>query len=837
VPELPRGTVTLLFTDIEGSTRLLLELGDRYAELLAEHRRVLREAFARHGGVEVDTQGDAFFVAFTRANDAAAAAADAQRALTDGPMRVRMGIHTGEPIVTDDGYIGVDVHQTARIAAAAHGGQVLFSGTTRQLLAPALELRDLGEHRLRDLGPPQRLYQLGNDKFPPLRSLYQTNLPVQPTPLVGRERELEEVRRLLESCRLLTLTGPGGCGKTRVALQLAADVAEAFADGLFWVPLQTLTSPGLVAPTISQAVGAKADLTDYLRGKRLLLLIDNFEQLLDDRYALADLLAECPELKLLVTSREPLHLAGEQEYEVPPLPEADAVVLFVERARSVKANFEPDEHIFEICRRLDGLPLAIELAAARTKILPTSAIVERLDQRLEFLTRAARDAPARHRTLRATLEWSHELLRDAEKQAFARLSVFAGGCTIAAADEICATGIETMHSLVDKSLVRALGERFAMFETIQQYALERLEDSGDGDAIRRRHAEYFAALAVQAEQALETGDAAVWLDRLSEETANLRAALAWSANTDRDLHAALATSLRNFWLARGDVTEGQAWLDGVLVRVPESTLLRAKALEGAMELARVVGDHRRAKNLAEERLALARELDAPDVRASALHDVGLLAADEGEHERAQAFYEEAVELGRRIGHRRVALWLTDLGSLARWHSDFERAAAILQEALGLHRQARDAAGVAYALDELATVVLHEGRPDEARTLLTEGLRNWQTVGATNLIVVSLDTHAAAIAAQGEGERAARLLGAARALRESMAIRPLYQEKNASPANLAAATARAQVGDDAFEAAFAHGQMLSLDDAIAEALADVSGKPTLTATPTGRAPSG
>ena len=415
MPELPSGTVTLLFTDIQGSTRLLDEFGDRYADVLAEHRRVVRAALSRHGGVEVDTQGDAFFLAFERARDAVATAEEVQEELSGGPVRVRIGIHTGEPVVTEEGYVGADVHRAARIMSAGHGGQVVISETTRQLLDSTMELRDLGEHRLKDLSAAQRLHQLGGDEFPPLRTLYRTNLPTQPTRLVGRARELEEAGTLLRSRRLLTLTGPGGSGKTRLALQLAADAVEEFPDGVFWVPLQALRDPTLVERAIAASLGADTGLTEHVGSKRLLVLLDNFEQVVDAANVVSTLLSETPNAKVLATSREPLHVESEQRFPVEPLPEDDAAILFVERARAVAPGFRPATTVGEICRRLDGLPLAIELAAARVALLDPDELLARLEQRLPILASRSRDAPARQRTLRAAIEWSYELLDRASR--------------------------------------------------------------------------------------------------------------------------------------------------------------------------------------------------------------------------------------------------------------------------------------------------------------------------------------------------------------------------------------------------------------------------------------
>ncbi|MBA2642762.1 MAG: adenylate/guanylate cyclase domain-containing protein, partial [Actinobacteria bacterium] len=473
--ELPSGTVTLLFTDIEGSTRLLHELGERYADVLAEHRRVLRDAFSRHGGHEVDTQGDAFFVAFTRASDAVATAGDAQAALEDGPVRVRIGIHTGEPVVTDEGYVGVDVHRAARIMGAGHGGQVLISETTAGLLDSA-GVRDLGEHRLKDLTAPQRLYQLGDEDFPPLRTLYRTNLPIQPTPLVGRERELEEAGRLVRSRRLLTLTGPGGSGKTRLALQLAAEAVEQFPDGVFWVPLQALRDPALVEPAIEASIGADNGLIEHVANKRLLVLIDNFEQVVEAAPVVSSLLAGTPNAKLLVTSREPLHVESEQRYPVEPLPDHDAEVLFAERAQAVSRGFVATATVGEICRRLDGLPLAIELAAARVALLDPDDLLARLDRRLPLLASRSRDAPDRQQTLRATIEWSYELLDPDEQELFRSLAVFRGSFLLAAAEAVCDADLDALESLVVKNLVRRWSTgRLGMLDTIREYAVELLD--------------------------------------------------------------------------------------------------------------------------------------------------------------------------------------------------------------------------------------------------------------------------------------------------------------------------------------------------------------------------
>jgi predicted ATPase/class 3 adenylate cyclase len=608
VRKLPNGTVTLLFTDIEGSTRLLDEFGQRYAQVLAEHRRTLREVFSRHGGVEVNTEGDAFFVAFTRASDAVLAAKGIQDALADGPVHVRIGIHTGEPVVTEEEYVGLDVHRAARIMAAAHGDQVLLSETTARLLDSAPELRDLGEHRLKDLTAPQRLYQLGDRIFPPPRTLYQTNLPIQPTPLVGRERELEEVGALLRSNRLLTLTGAGGSGKTRLALQLAAEAVEQFPDGVFWVPLQALRDPALVARAIAASVGADDALFEYIANKALLVLLDNFEQVIEAAPTVSALLAATPSAKVLVTSREPLHLESEQRHPVEPLSDDDAEVLFIERARAVAPGFRPTATVVEICRRVNGLPLAIELAAAHVALLDLDDLLARLEQRLPLLASRSRDAPARQRTLRAAIEWSYELLRPTEQDVFRRLAVFRGSFSLGAAEAICGANLDILESLVEKNLIRRWGSgRLGMLDTIGEYALERLDESPDAEVIHQRHGEFFLGLAESAvppevtanRSALGNLNAAkldvrkpMLHDIAKADQDNFRGALAWAIRSGSiGLGLKLASALDSFWVTN-DPAEGMRWFAGLLER-PEAEAVQADIRADALRAYGGSNRHRR----------------------------------------------------------------------------------------------------------------------------------------------------------------------------------------------------------------------------------------------------
>jgi predicted ATPase/class 3 adenylate cyclase/tetratricopeptide (TPR) repeat protein len=611
--EPPSGTVTLLFSDIEGSTRLLRRMGDGYAELLARHRELLRDAFERHGGYVLEGEGDAFFVAFDLAGEAVAAAEQAQRALAGhewpagNEIRVRMGLHTGEPRPADGNYVGLDVHEAARVMAAAHGGQVLLTEATRELLGAGVRLRDLGEHLLRDLSGPHRLYQLEIDglqgEFPPLNTEANrsANLPAEPNAFIGRERELAEADALLarDEVRLLTLIGTGGTGKTRLALQLASGVIERFPAGVFFVSLAALRDWELVVPTIARTLGlrehsgetALETLTEHLRGRELLLVLDNFEQVVGAAPALSGLLDEAPGLRLLVTSRTPLRLRGERAYRVPQLSLPDlrepvsaveaarieSVRLFVERAQAAAEDFEVDDEnaaaVAEICVRLDGLPLAIELAAPWVRTLTPQALLRRLDQRLPLLTGGVQDVDERQRTLRGAIDWSYDLLSEREQALFRSLAVFVGGCRFEAAETVPGAGadvLEGLDSLVEKSLLRRRADsdgepRFLMLETIREYAHEQLESSGELEACRRLHAGWFAELAEFLDAESRTGDQPASVARLDEDYANLRAAIHWARESrDGALLLRLATALWPFWSIRGYVGEGRRALEDAM---------------------------------------------------------------------------------------------------------------------------------------------------------------------------------------------------------------------------------------------------------------------------------
>jgi predicted ATPase/class 3 adenylate cyclase len=731
--DLPSGTVTFLFTDVEDSTGLLRELGaEAYGDALTEHRRILRAAFGAYGGVEVDTQGDAFFVAFPTAAGALDAAAHAMAELANGRVRVRMGIHTGAPHVAAEGYVGLDVHRAARIAACGHGGQILVSASTASLVG-ADGLRDLGEHALKGMARPERIFQLGAGDFPALNTLRRASLPAAPTPFLGRAGELAEVVALgaREDVRLLTLTGPGGTGKTRLALQAASELAWAHPDGVWWVPLAPLRDAGLVLDAAAQVLDAKDGPAAEIGDRSMLVVFDNFEHVIAAGADVAGLLAACPRLDVLVTSREPLHISGEHEYAVPPLERGDSVDLFVARAGAVRHDFEADESVPEICRRLDDLPLALELAAARAKALTAAQILSRLEQRLPLLTGGARDLPARQRTLHATIEWSHELLSPAEQTLFARLAVFHGGCTLDAAERVAAADLDTLQSLVDRSLVRHAGERYWLLETIREYALERLAEAADAQTLRDGHAGFYLELAELAEPEVTGADQARWLERLADDHENLRAALErFLAGGDAQLALRLGGALVVFWFVRGHYGEGRDWLNRVLaVALPDETPALAKALWGAGFLGVLANDYEHAPAVLERAAGLARRVDDLSTLARCQSMLGLLEFFRNDIPQARALFQESIEAARRAGD----VWcladaLGTLASIAPLHGDLATAEAAGQEGLAIARASGDQQGVRMSLFALALAALRGGDHDAVDTLGGEGLLRSRELG-------------------------------------------------------------------------------------------------------------
>ena len=823
--DLVAGTVTLVFTDIEGSTLLLEQLKDRYANVLSDHHRLLREAFGMRGGSEHDAAGDGLYFTFPSARAALAGAVDAQRAVLahtwpDGvSVRVRMGLHTGEPVSADVGLVGLDVHRAARIAAAGHGGQILLSQTVRDLVGrevpPGVSLVDLGEHRLKDLADSQRLFQavaggLPAD-FPALRTIESrpNNLPRQLSSFVGRQRELGDARAILKGAPLLTLTGPGGVGKTRLSLQIAADVLDEFEDGCWVVELGALADEGLVLESIAAALGVaeqpgrplSSTLVDHLRTRRVLVLLDNCEHLLEATARHAHvLLTGCPTLRILATSREALGISGESVFPVPSLglPDADrpataeqasqweAVRLFVDRAAAVDPNFRLTDQnaraVIQVCQRLDGIPLALELAAARVRALPVEQIAARLDDRFRLLTGGSRVAVTRHQTLRATIDWSYDLLSEDERAVLRRMSVFAGGGTLSAAEAVCLGGevtkgdvLDLLSRLVDKSLVvsgasvsEASGSnavaaegRFRLLETVRQYARERLLDSGETEAAFRRHRDWYLALVERAKPDFFSGPPpAQWLEVFDREHDNLRAALEWSSTEPGGTQAGLrmTAALWRYWEIRGYFVEGRRWLERTLAATDgDVSSLRANALTGAGILAHIQGDYPAALAFHEQSLVQHRQLGNPHSIAHAAHNLANVAADQGDYTRARELYREHNEISRSLGDRRAtAIGLINLADAVSRHGDVSGARSHFEESVEILRQIGDRWGIAFALDSWALAASRSSDLELARSLHEDALAISRELGDERGVARTL-MHLAEVAAhEGDLTRATSL---------------------------------------------------------------------------------
>ncbi len=826
MPELPIGTVTFLFTDIEGSTALLQHLGDqRYAQILAEHRHLLRAAFQVGGGHEIDTQGDAFLVAFGSVQGAVATAEAAQRVIAThpwpegAPVRVRVGLHTGEPTIAAGGYVGLDVHRAARIMSAGYGGQILLSQATHDLiehdLPEGLLVRDLGEHRLKDLTRPEHIFQIViadlPAEFPPLKTLdvISNNLPVQLTTFIGREREIEDIKRLLTRTRLLTLMGAGGAGKTRLAIQVAADLIEQFQKGVWLVELAPLVDPGLVVQAVASTFMVREVagrslldmLVDYVQSKALLLVLDNCEHLVEACAHLAGaLLRACPNLKILATSREVLGIAGEVTYPVPPLSRPDprrvrsleqlthfeSVRLFVERSVSSQPRFALTnanaKAVAQICHRLDGIPLAIELAAARVKVLTVDQIATRLDDRFRLLTGGSRTGLPHHQTLRAAMDWSYDLLSEEERALLRRLSVFAGGFQLDAVETICAgdgveadTCLDLLTNLVDKSLVMAEGLngeiRYRLLETVRQYGQEKLLELREGAAVRGRHLNWYLSLAQRAEPELQGPDQVAWLERLEMEHDNLRSALDWSKTDKNEAEGGLllAGALHRFWALRGYLSEGRQWLEGLLAFGEGApNLVLAKALYGGGVLSAYQGDYARATTLCKWSLSLYQESNDTLGIALSLNVLGFVARNQSEFGRAERLLQEGIALSRASGHRwALAEALIFLGHSVRRTGDFQRALAFGSDGLALWRELGDKRGVATALDLLGTVARYLRNYERARAYHEESLALQRELGSKLDLAVSLINLGAVAMEQGDNNQATRLLEESRTLCEEL----------------------------------------------------------------------
>ena len=807
-PELPSGTVTFLFTDIEGSTRLLHELGDAYADALAEHRRVLRDAFARHDGVEVDTQGDSFFVAFSRASDALAAAREAQAAL-NGPVWVRMGLHTGEPLVTDEGYVGIDVHRAARIAAAGHGGQVLVSQSTRDLVG-ADGLRDLGEHRLKDLTAPERIYQLGGDDFPPLASLNRTNLPVATSPLIGRVRELGDLLELIrDGTRLVTITGPGGTGKTRLALQAAAEVVAEFDNGVFWVPLAAIRDDALIPAAITRAAEVQA--LDDLRNRRVLLLLDNLEHLAGAPDSVAELIRSAPDLRVLATSRSPLRITAEREYPLDPLDEGDAVAFFVDRAAAAGKPVAIDETVAEICRRLDDLPLAIELAAARVRMLDPSALLARLERRLPLLVHGPRDLPERQRTLRSAIEWSYDLLPSAAREMFARLGVFVGTFSLEAAEQVCNATLDDVESLVELSLLKSLtGERFLMLETIREYAVERLGE-GDPEELRRRHALYFLSHAEDLGSRLHgtLGDPERVQARLAVDLANIRAAVMWGdANGEHEAVIRALTAMWTYWFLNGPEPEVVRILERPLDIELPTDVQRAR-LRSLQVLHQVLGDLDRAVEYSHERVELASTTDDEAELGAALNNLGMLEHQRGNLEEAEVTLRKAARLNP-AGQAAINLGnvLRDLGRF-----DDARQSFLEGRSQGIATGEIDDPASVDAL--LAGIEFAAGNRAETVRLLHSAMPKLLELSWLNPVRACFLLCADIATTSQRYEAAARIIGASQPY-GSRGPMTLVPKADAGFVD----ECRAALGAERFEALANEGRAMSLSEAVDFALASI-----------------
>jgi predicted ATPase/class 3 adenylate cyclase len=813
---LPTGTVTFLFTDIEGSTKLAQEHRETWESLRARHHAILQAAMDAHHGYVFQIIGDAICVAFHTAGDALRAAAKSQIDLLcekwgDTPIRVRMGIHTGKAEIQSDGqYQGyLAMSRVQRLISAGYGGQVLISLATQQLvredLPEEVTLRDIGERRLKDLVQPEHVFQLVISDlpadFPPIKTLdsYRHNLPIQLTSFFGREREMTEIKQALVEHHLVTLTGSGGVGKTRLSLQVAADLLDQFPDGVWFVELASITDPNLIPQTIltaaqmqtQQGITALETLTDFLREKTSLLILDNCEHLLEASAKLANaLLHAAPNLKILSSSREALGVSGEQAWRVPSLsipdlkslPPTDklsqfeSVRLFIERAMLVQSNFvfttENAPAVAQICYRLDGIPLAIELAAARVNVLRVEQIAERLNDRFRLLTGGSRTALPRQQTLRAMIDWSYDLLSENEQILLRRLSVFSDGCTFEAVEQVCSDGkihaddiLDLLSHLVDKSLIifdeHADQTRYRMLETIRQYARDKLLEAGEGENVRKEHLKFFLKVAEDAEPGLTGSQQIIWLDNLEVNHGNLRAGLEWSLDSDVEAGLRLGAALWRFWLVRGYLTEGLEWLEQLL-SVPGSArpaymLSRAKALYVASHLSLAQGTLTKGLALAEESLALSRKTDNHQQLAYALAIKGHAVSFFDDLARAETFYNESLELFRNAKDESGAtLVLGYMGALAHGRDDMHQAKTLFEECLHIQKKMGDKWKIIETLNNLGQISRVLGNFAGAIEMHAMGLDLARELGSKTGIAYTLNLLAWTLRERGDFERAGAL---------------------------------------------------------------------------------
>jgi len=864
--EPPTGTVTFLFTDIEGSTRLVQDLGSHWRSVLEKHQRLLRGAFAAHHGMERGTEGDSFLVVFAQASQAVAAAIDAERALDAAKwpagleLRVRMGLHSGDAQRGGDDYVGLDIHRAARIAAAAHGGQVLLSDSTRSLvereLSPSIVIRDLGEHRLKDLDWPERLYQLDipgrRNDFPPLRSVATTGyLPTETTSFVGRNREIEDVVDLLAAHRLVTLTGPGGVGKTRLSLRVGHAVADDFADGAWFVSLSTVSDADQMPSAVAVALGVRSPsgspasaVREYARTRELLLILDNLEQVSGAHEVVGELLAEAPKLRIIATSRAPLHVGGEQEYPVSSLlapdpsaragPDAlrgsDAVSLFVQRARLVRPGLPIDDEVLrdiaEIGRRVDGLPLAIELAAARSRLFSPGQILRGLGRRLDSLVGGPRDAPERQRSMRGAIAWSHDLLTATEQAVFRRLGVFIGEWDVDAADAVvravdpATDAVDEIQGLVEQSLVRPVDSpaepRFVMLDTIREYALERLDVAGEFERARRAHAAHFAAVAERVGSLLRTPEAGTTLDRLERDIGNLRGALAWSLESgDVDTGLRLAAALGGFWHQRGHIAEARSAIVELLDQPAASNSeAAARAIMTAGSLANWQGDYSTGRRYGERALAMFRESGDLAAIAAELAELGYATILDDPTE-ATRMIDESVAIYESLGDTtgaagaRLGLAAAQLGL-----GELVAACGSVERSLKHFREIGDRYYPAFALSLLGRIEMAGGDLGAAERLYRDGINDAVMARSTIGLSVNLWALGSAAIERGNAARGARLAGAAARLMED--VGGSMRGPVAGTTDVLA-RARSELGTADYEQAVSDGRRASIDAVIAEAL--------------------
>jgi predicted ATPase/class 3 adenylate cyclase len=869
---LPTGTVAFLMTDIEGSTQLVGRLGSEWPALLNAHFRVMRAAVATHSGTWISSEGDSVFAVFPSVRQAIAAAVQAQREVARMPtpgserLKVRMGIHAGEAVIGGRDYTGIDVHRTARLAGAGHGGQVLVSDTARSLTAdlPAgdLSYRDLGTHRLRDIPAPERIHEVViadlESDFPRLRtesSMTQTNLPAQLTRFVGRTRELRDISALLGRERLVTVTGPGGTGKTRLVIETAHALLGDYEDGVSFVALDVVRESALVLPTIAASLAVAdapgrsiaAVLSERLDDKKMLLVLDNFEQVVEAASEIGDLLRAAPNVRVLASSREPLAINGEAVYPLDPLalpaepgkPTADqlqgldAVDLFVDRARAVRPDFRVTDAnapaVAAICRRLDGLPLALELAAARSNVLTPDQILARLDRRLTLLASSRRDLPDRQRTLRGAIDWSHDLLSEAESVVFRRFSVFSGGADVDSLSDILDPDRELDHdvldlasALVDRSLLRTItggaSNRLEMLETIREYASERLAASGDQVLVSNRHAAHFRGLAEGARDVLISPHRNEILDRLDRELPNVRAALSWSLEGgDIETGLAIASSLVNYWTTRGHIDEARRALAALLETSAGSppSALRARGTAVAASLAAWHVDFAAAADLGAEALRLAEELDDPELILAAYITNGWASVGPAPQVSREHF-SRAAELARAQGND--ALERLSLGGLSVALlnlGELDEAMAVSVGVGELSERAGDLYNAAYAHVSIGQIKLRRGDPRGALSDLLVTLPRFRDAGADIGIALAIDVIALIALQTGDASRAVRLGAFADRLRREAGGGGSTLISNDEPPLI---QARQVMDPSDFDRAVAQGEALTLDQAELEARA-------------------